>query len=55
VNEVYDDMGPVGEDELWDSYTGPLHDYLVQSFQLTYVDDNSKSTVTLRHVLIGRL
>lgn len=29
-------MGPVGEDERWEVF-GPFHDYLAQSFPLTYV------------------
>ena len=42
-------MGPVGEDERWKIF-GPFHDYLVQSFPLTYViitlcDGSSKKGV----------
>jgi len=38
--ESYDNMGPVGVDKRWDAFR-PFHDYLVQSFPLTYVDDLS--------------
>lgn len=34
--ESYDDMGLVGEDERWEAFR-PFHEYLVQSFPLTYV------------------
>jgi hypothetical protein len=34
--ESYDDMGLVGEDERWGAFS-PFHEYLVQSFPLTYV------------------
>ena len=34
--ESYDTMGPVGEDDRWKVFR-PFHDYLVQSFPLTYV------------------
>jgi hypothetical protein len=49
-------MGPVGVDERWDAFR-PFHDYLVQSFPLTYVGDpslklqqiRSKFTFSIRH------
>ena len=34
--ESYDNMGPIGVDERWEAF-GSFHDYLLQSFPLTYV------------------
>ncbi|KAH9039306.1 hypothetical protein EDB85DRAFT_2182476 [Lactarius pseudohatsudake] len=33
--ESYDDMGPIGVDERWETF-GPFHDYLLRSFPLTH-------------------
>ena len=46
-------MGPVGEDERWKVFR-PFHDYLVQSFPLTYViitpfDCNKEGVNTIFH------
>ena len=51
--ESYDTMGPVGEDDRWKVF-GPFHDYLVQSFPLTYViitlrDCNKEGVNTIFH------
>lgn len=34
--ESFDNMDPVGVDDRWDAFA-PFHDYIVQSFPLTYV------------------
>ena len=53
--ESYDGMGPVGQDERWEVF-GPFHDYLAQSFPLTYVihlRNYNLSTKTLMQSLLA--
>lgn len=48
-------MGPVGQDERWEVF-GPFHDYLAQSFPLTYVihlRNYNLSTKTLMQRLLA--
>ena len=47
-------MGPVGQDERWEVF-GPFHDYLAQSFPLTYVTSLFEITVFVNNNTLIRV